>query len=552
MSAALQRRDEGCASDLLMDRWLLGELPGSDEGRRFEHHLRECSGCAARFQALRSLYGNAPAPRAEAPAPPLRAPVAVIPPEHAAVLQIVILRDGLLVGTEVFTAGRYTVGSDASCALRLDDVAPVHAALSLNGARVGLEAAGGPLFVNGFRATSCELRPIDEVAVGPYVLRARVIAERWHRPKLQLVEAERAPAAVEAPLPVALKLQLYWGDTRVEVRVLDAPADLTAFGITTVQAIDGGWALDGLRVAHGEQQRFHVGHLVCIAECVPREAAVPRKPVREWPWAVTGLASALFAGVIALGIHGANVEEPDFVPKEIPKAMVHAILPAPRPPPLVAKRPPQPRPRNEEVGLQPIKRLRGAKGVPALTVTDTISSVLDSLGKLGKQPGGKRGPVVAGVGAAPLPSGLDFHSDALGTGIGAKGFKGLGSMKDGNVGKGRVIGMLAPGSGRDVRAAKGTPVDRDAIAKVINSHLVELSRCYEQAMMKSGSFGGRMQIEWTISPSGTVTQSRVKDSDIKNAAVGSCVLGHLNGWRFPAGKASTVVSYPLMFQSVGY
>lgn len=548
MSAALQRRDEGCASDLLMDRWLLGELPGSDEGRRFEQHLRECTGCAARFQSLRSLYGNAPAPRAEAPAPPLRAPPPVIPPEHAAVLQVVILRDGLLVGTEVFTAGRYTVGCDPSCALRLDDVAPVHAALSLTGARVGLEAAGGPLFVNGFRATSCELRPIDEVAVGPYVLRARVIAERWQRTKLQLVEPERP--AVDAPPPVALKLQLYWGDTRVEVRILDTPGDLSAFGITSVQPIDGGWALDGLRVARGEVQRFHVGHLVCVAECVPREAAVPAKPLREWPWAVTGLASALFAGVIALGIYGANVEEPDFVPKEIPKAMVHAILtpPASRPP--AAVQPPREPPKCATGPGR--KHARPTKVVPALVARDAIANVLDSLGKLGKQPGGKRGRAVVGLGAAAVPAAFDFHTDALGTGIGARGFKGAGDLKPGTVGKGRVVGTLGAASARGVKAAKHTPVDRDAIAKVINSHLGELSRCYEQAMMSTGSFGGRLHIEWTISPSGTVTQSRVKDTDIKNASVGACVLGHLNGWRFPAGRGPSIVSYPLMFQSVGY
>ena len=37
------------------------------------------------------------------------------------VLQVVILRDGLLVGTEVFVPGQYTLGSGAYSDLKLDD-----------------------------------------------------------------------------------------------------------------------------------------------------------------------------------------------------------------------------------------------------------------------------------------------------------------------------------------------------------------------------------------------------------------------------------------------
>ena len=38
-----------------------------------------------------------------------------------AVLQVVILRDGLLVGTEVFVPGQYVLGSADTAELRLDD-----------------------------------------------------------------------------------------------------------------------------------------------------------------------------------------------------------------------------------------------------------------------------------------------------------------------------------------------------------------------------------------------------------------------------------------------
>ena len=52
-------------------------------------------------------------------------------------------------------------------------------------------------------------------------------------------------------------------------RLVESPRDLRDFGIQTVAPIDGGWMLDGLRVAHGEAARFHVGHLICVASSVP-------------------------------------------------------------------------------------------------------------------------------------------------------------------------------------------------------------------------------------------------------------------------------------------
>ncbi len=545
MSAALARRDEGCASDLLMDRWLLGEIPGSDEGRRLERHVRECQGCAARFQALRSLYGNKPAPKAVAPLPPLSAPPAVLPPEHAVVLQVVILRDGLLVGTEVFTAGRYTVGSDPSCGLRLDDLVPLHAAVSLSGERVALEAAGAPVFVNGFRATACELRPIDEVAVGPYVLRARVISERWQRPKLEIVRPLEPPAA-RAQRPASLKLELFWGDTRLSVQIVERPADLREFGIESVEPIDGGWMLDGLRVAHGESARFHVGHLVCVATSVPRVRPVPPGSPRDWPWHVMALAAGLFAAVLALGVYGANLEPADFTPKPIDPAIVHVVMkPKPAQPAQLAQVKP------DAVRRPPAKCCRSNKPqrVPQLPVAleQPLRDVLKSFDNIKGSKGGKKQSLLAGIGANALlgAPGFGFHSDTIGTGIGAKGFSGVGGMKAGGIGKGRVQGTVSA-SGREAKVPPTSSLSRDAIVKVINEHLQEITACYERSMMRSGAFGGRMLLDWSISPAGAVTSARIKQTDIKNGEFGACVLGRLKLWPFPRAPGPSQVTFPLL------
>jgi pSer/pThr/pTyr-binding forkhead associated (FHA) protein len=98
-----------------------------------------------------------------------------------AVLQVVILRDGLLVGTEVFVPGHYTLGSGATADLHLDDpsVADAHAHLFFQNGRAAIQDAGsGGVFVNGHRVNACEVRAVDEVACGPFTLKIRVMSQR--------------------------------------------------------------------------------------------------------------------------------------------------------------------------------------------------------------------------------------------------------------------------------------------------------------------------------------------------------------------------------------
>ena len=86
--------------------------------------------------------------------------------QQPAVLQVVILRDGLLVGTEVFVPGQYTLGSVDGVDLKLDDpsVAASHAVLFFQNGRAAIQDAGsGAVFVNGHRVNACEVRPVADV-----------------------------------------------------------------------------------------------------------------------------------------------------------------------------------------------------------------------------------------------------------------------------------------------------------------------------------------------------------------------------------------------------
>jgi hypothetical protein len=557
MSAALARRDEGCASDLLMDRWLLGEIPGSDEARRLEQHVRTCAACEARLLALRSLYGARPAPR---PTQVERPRLVTIPTEGAVaqsgVLQVVILRDGLLVGTEVFTPGRYEIGRGG--ALKLDGIEGAHAVLHLRGGRVAIEAKRGPVFVNGYRVECCELRPIDEACVGSYVLRTRVI-EREGEPAASEAPTALTPVPKPAPAAVALKLELYWGDRLQAAAVFDkvpSRGELERWGFMGAEAIDGGFELDArYAVRNGDSLRIPRGPLTIVATAVPVQPKVARTSVREWPWFVISLAGMLAVSVVLFGFLAPVPDnEPTFVPKEF-KAVAKFI-----PKPKEIKTPPTPSTQKKDPPVHHLSRPRTtptvADPVPfiARSLTKSVNNVLSSLDNVGRsgKPGGKK---VAGVGALPglgLPAAgtaFNFGADTTGAiGIGAAG-----TMRKGNIGAGSPLGRVTSSSGVPHYNDKDKGwIDRDAVAKVVAAHTSEISACYERSMLKSGAFAGKMLVEWTIDEAGRVHTSRIKTTDVKNADFGTCVLAHLDQWRFPPAHGHVVVSYPFHLNSVGY
>ena len=103
-------------------------------------------------------------------------------PSNQAVLQLVILRDGLLVGTEVLVPGTYTLGASRDAEVHLDDaqVDPLHALLYFQNGRTAIQDNGsrGGVYVNGHQVRACEIRSQDEVLVGPFLLKTRVLSQR--------------------------------------------------------------------------------------------------------------------------------------------------------------------------------------------------------------------------------------------------------------------------------------------------------------------------------------------------------------------------------------
>lgn len=109
-----------------------------------------------------------------------------------------------------------------------------------------------------------------------------------------------------------------------------------------------------------------------------------------------------------------------------------------------------------------------------------------------------------------------------------------------------LVALLAAGPIAEVALPDAaSSIDKDLIRRVIRAHLDEVRACYAEGLARDPALAGRVVIHFTIATSGKVTESRVSESDLGDAAVGQCIAEAALGWRF-VGGAQIAVSYPFV------
>lgn len=134
------------------------------------------------------------------------------------------------------------------------------------------------------------------------------------------------------------------------------------------------------------------------------------------------------------------------------------------------------------------------------------------------------------------------NASGSGTGYGTQGLKG-GAGTRGIAGA--VVGQpkLAGKSG------KTEGLTRDQVMKVMQKHLAEVQHCYEKSLLSNPDLAGRMEFEWDIEPSGSVSASRVKKSSVNGGdELGECIKGVFMAIQFPKatnGQSTTpTIGFP--------
>ncbi|MCP3058292.1 AgmX/PglI C-terminal domain-containing protein [Myxococcus sp. K38C18041901] len=351
-----------------------------------------------------------------------------------------------------------------------------------------------------------------------------------------------------------------------------------------------------ITLREGVGARLTQGQMSLVAYAAPVPARVFVNPLRGLPWLALTCFAMFASGLGAfIALKPPTPETADFTQKNLPPVALRLIAPEPKKKEeakkklealkekakpvkkeeakVAEKAPPKP---VEKTPPQPVKAVAAAqpenKALKALAKLSAAgpatNDLLAAVDKLGSGPGSKnvknsnyklsgligKAPIAnAGLGTFGLGGGGKGGGATLGAELlRGKGGGGIGALGAGSVGKGKVGGTVTRATARSIASTQGT-VDREAVARVINSHLNEVHGCYERALLKDPGLAGKVVLEWTIGANGRVAAAKTKSSTLRNASVEACILSNLKTWTFPAPKGGVVIiTYPFLFNSVGY
>lgn len=353
-----------------------------------------------------------------------------------------------------------------------------------------------------------------------------------------------------------------------------------------------------LTLREGTAARLTQGQMSLVAYAAPKPARIYVNPLKGLPWLTLtclGLFVSAMAAFLVMKPHQPEVA--DFQHKSLPPVALRLIAPEPKkkeeakkkleafqekvkkptkekvaekaPPKPVEKTPPPPKQPEQAVAAATPPQNKALKALAKLSAAGPATNdLLAAVDKLGSGPGSKNAKnsnyKLSGlIGKAPIANaglgtfGLGGGGKGGGATLGAellrgKGGGGIGALGAGGVGKGKVGGTVTRATARSIASTQGT-VDREAVARVINSNLHEVHGCYERALLKDPGLAGKVVLEWTIGANGRVVAAKTKSSTLRNASVESCILSKLKSWTFPSPKGGVVIiTYPFLFNSVGY
>lgn len=217
----------------------------------------------------------------------------------------------------------------------------------------------------------------------------------------------------------------------------------------------------------------------------------------------------------------------------------------------------QGKPNDKEIAKNTLERLFGDKGKASSYLFGTGGLGGELKGALGGVTGAQIGDA-AGLGglgtrgAGPGGGGLSMNS----VGLGALGTQGRGGGGDGDYGTG--IGNLGKKMDRDINISAGNPVimgslDKELIRRVIEAHKAQIRYCYEKELVRTPGLFGKIDMEWTITGEGRVSDSKPKGSTMQNPEVERCIAEKIRTWEFPKPKGGgiVVVRYPFVFKTAG-
>jgi len=199
---------------------------------------------------------------------------------------------------------------------------------------------------------------------------------------------------------------------------------------------------------------------------------------------------------------------------------------------------------GDNIGLKPQDAMAAVTNLDAVTASPNTGARFKVGGIVGKLGSGK-----IEIPKAGMVSTKGKTQVLKSAGLGGDG--NIAALERGSTGDGEVMAMVSAEMNRTVRIKGG--MSREAVKKIIDQHLDEITHCYETALVANPSLMGKVVFEWKILLSGHVGEVRIKSSTINSSEIHGCIQSAIRSWVFPQPKgAEVVVSYPFIFDIVGF
>jgi TonB family protein len=90
--------------------------------------------------------------------------------------------------------------------------------------------------------------------------------------------------------------------------------------------------------------------------------------------------------------------------------------------------------------------------------------------------------------------------------------------------------------------------EANLIRITVRHHINEIKNCYELELQKDHGLAGRVAVQFSVMPAGSVSTATVASSTLGNEAVEACMIAATRLWQFPAmpDHHEVVVTYPFV------
>ena len=95
-------------------------------------------------------------------------------------------------------------------------------------------------------------------------------------------------------------------------------------------------------------------------------------------------------------------------------------------------------------------------------------------------------------------------------------------------------------------------LDPGQLAREVRGRMGALRACYERSLKRNPTLAGKLVLQLSITPAGTVSAVALTSDSLDDPDLASCVRRSVLRWRFPAPEGGGIdVSFPFVFQSAG-